>query len=70
MSTTKQLEKKLGGKWTYRGRTTWECDDEKRWVERYYPLVYENETMLDLSPLTQYLLYEGEAEMPKRFVLD
>jgi hypothetical protein len=39
MSITKQLNKTLGGKWTYDGRATWWCDDNKRSVSRCGQLI-------------------------------
>jgi hypothetical protein len=57
MSVAKNLAKHLGGKWTYDGRASWWCDDEKRSVSRCSAGVDEFEN--PLGPAEFWLYGDG-----------
>ena len=56
LSKTKQLERALGGKWSYDGYTRWECDDGRYVARTAPPAPFDDET----SSVKRYYLYFPE----------
>lgn len=67
MSICKQLNRALGGKWTYVGNSTWMCDDEKRMVCRCSPGVDEFDNPLP-GPSPWYIYGDGPSRRAEQYV--